>query len=195
MAYVDVATVRQVLGVDDEVAFPELSVSDAIAMVERLIDQYVGTSFEYRTHELTLRGIGLAGVETGVLYPRTVESVTVDGEAVDAGHVEALALHPHGLIMRTDGGVFAPGRYGPNVEVRLTAGKTETAPPEIRYATQMWAADYLRSPQDRFPSSAISVSNELGVMRLSTPGRLYPSGLPEVDAILIRARERAPLIA
>ena len=84
---------------------------------------------------------------------------------------------------------------GRNINVTGTAGAATTAPDDIVYAAEQLARHYAISLKSRIPDRALSIQNDFGTVRLSTPAPNRASGLPEIDAILERRRHRIGTVA
>jgi len=185
--YTTIAAVRELQGMADTALFPDSIVSAAIDRVETRVDDYTATSWVHKAFTVTVTGTGAAWLRltrddfTRVLYPRTLTSVTVDGTVV--ADTSGWSLDPLGIIRR-DTGVFTFTVPGFNVTVAGTAGRTATAPDDIVHAVEVWARQILLDGISRVERRATSIQNDYGTIGLSQPGRKYPSGIREVDAIL-----------
>lgn len=197
MAYTTIADVRQLDGMNDTTTYSDADLTSAISQATILVDRYTGTSWEFNTFSVTLSGnnstcIRLRDYEgRTVLFPQTITSCTIDG---DAQTTTNWALHPHGLVER-DTGTFGYTRPGRNVVIAGTAGATSSAPDDIVWATEVLARHYALGLKSRIPDRALSIQNDFGTVRLSTPAPNRASGLPEVDAVLERRRHRIGTIA
>jgi len=198
--YTDVATVRATEGMGLPSQFDDATLTAAIGVAEDLIDQVTGTSFVYKAFTGYGYGDGTRRCRiaredgTPVLFGRTFTSVTIGGTAV--ADTSGWSFDATSAVWRDEGNVFdvpeVPGP--PNVVVVGTAGKTATAPAQIARAATLLARHIVLEDVSRVESRALSISNEYGQVRLSTPGRLYPTGVPMVDAVLDRYREIAPVV-
>lgn len=182
MAYATVAEVRALDGLADVTVYPDATLQDGIDWATELIDDYCGTSFEYKAFSVTRDGNGRSRISTEVLFIRTITSVTVDGAAQAVGD----------FVGRSDGlvvwktGFFPAQPWGENVVIAGTAGATTAADKRIRWACRTLARQWCLELHSRIPSRALQVSNELGQFEVRAqaggPGR--PTSLPDVNAVL-----------
>ena len=111
--------------------------------------------------------------------------------ALSADELADVIVYPRGLLYRETLGVFPAGRR--NVEVVYEHG-IQPVPAEIRLAGLRLLRDQLvKSPLD---DRATSQAGEFGTFSLATAGRNGSYfGLPLVDEVLNRYRERVPVVA
>lgn len=196
--YTDLATVRAMEGLDDNTVFPDADITAAISYAEELIDEYTGTSWVAKAFSVTLDGSGTGEIVLEeldgrrVIFPRTITSATVDGTTQT--DTADWALFPEGIILRKES-TFTYTHPGRNVVIAGTAGAETTAPEDIQWAARTIARQFLLDAVSRVEDRAMSIQNDYGTVRLSQPGRKYPTGLPAVDAVLNRRRHRAPAVA
>lgn len=192
MAYTTTAAIRLMDGMDDDTTYKDATISAAIDHVTALVDRYIGTSFEYKSYNVTLDGSNSRSIqlrdEEGrvVMYPRTISACTIDDVAQTTTD---WALHYDGIVTR-DTGTFTYSRPGLNVNVQGTAGLTSAIPDAPKWAVEQWVRHVALSLKSRIPDRALSIQNDFGTVRLSTPAPNRASGLPEVDAILEQYRQR-----
>lgn len=185
--YTTIAAVRELEGMADPVVFPDGTVTAAIDRVETRVDDYTATSWVHKAFSVVVNGTGVSWVRlaradfTRVLYPQTLTSVTIDGTLV--ADTSGWALDPIGIVRR-DTGIFAWTAPGFNVAIAGTAGRTSSAPADIVHAAEVWTRQILLDGVSRVERRATSIQNDYGTIGLSQPGRKYPSGIREVDAIL-----------
>lgn len=174
---------------EDVEVWPDATVTEAITYADALIDDYCGTSFEYKSFSETVDGSNSEVLRISTLYPQTLSSVTIDG---DAQVTTNWSLRPEGIIIR-DTGTFPYQSPGLNVAVAGTAGRTSAAPVEIGLAARSIAIGYLRLYEERIPERALSVQSEFGQIMLAQPGAPWrPTEYPAVNALLNRWRARPP---
>jgi hypothetical protein len=188
MTYVSDAELLATDGMDEAVITEPMRLS-AIEYAEDLIDKYCGTSFTHKAFSITLDGNGRSALSTGVLFPRTLTAVTVNGTAqVTTGW----GLHEDGLVI-SDNSIFTSSVVGRNVVVAGTSGFSESAPSGIHWCALTIARQHLFDQVSRIPDRALSVVNEFGNVMLSQAGGVWrPTNLPDVNAVLNRHRHRAP---
>jgi hypothetical protein len=182
MAYAVVADVRALDGLADTTVFPDATLQDGIDFATELIDGYCGTSFETKNFSVTLDGSGSFVQATGVLFIRSLTSVTIDGVAQTLSDL----VYANDGTLRHKNGYFPSWWWGQNVVVAGTAGVTAVAGPRIKWACRTIARDYCLNLHSRIPSRALTVSNDLGQIEVRAqaggPGR--PTNMPDVNAVL-----------
>jgi len=200
MAYTTLAIVRAMDGMADDTGFLDATIETAILEATLLIDEYTGTSFEAKAFSFTIDGSGTARLtlvdpfdQRRVLFPRSITAITVDGTN-EVAEVGDWALFPEGYVIR-DEGSFTYTFPGRNVVIAGTAGITTTVPEDIALAARTLARQYTLDTLSRVDDRAVMMTTELGTIRLSQPGNRYPTGMPQVDAILNRNNHRGPSVA
>jgi hypothetical protein len=189
MAYAVVADVRALDGLSDAAVYPDATLQTGIDYATELIDGYTGTSFEAKAFSVTLDGSGSMRQYVGVLFIRSLTSVTIDGVAQTLSDI---VFQPDGVIVHKNG-IFLRWWWGQNVVVSGTAGVTTTAPERIKWAARTIARDYALNLHSRIPSRALQLSNEMGQFEVRAqaggPGR--PTNLPDVNAVLNANKHKA----
>jgi len=200
MAYTTLATVRSMEGMADSTVFDDAAINAAILEAALLIDDYTGTSWESATWSITVDGTNTSRLtledpfngQKRILFPRSITSVTVDGTS-ELTESAGWALFPEGFVLR-DSGTFKYTKPGRNVVIAGTAGITTTAPVDIALVARTLARQYTLDTVSRVDDRAVMMSTELGTIRLSQPGKRWPTGMPQLDAILNRRRQLGPAI-
>lgn len=188
MSYASDAELLAADGMDESVVTAGMRTA-ALAYADDLIDRYCGTSFTYKAFSVTLDGNGKRGIDTGILFPRTLSNVVVDGVTETT---TGWGLHEDGLIIR-DEGIFATEVVGRNVLVEGTAGFSEAAPGAIAWCALTIARQHILDQVSRIPDRALSVVNEFGnIMLAQAGGHWRPTNLPDVNVVLNRYRQRPP---
>lgn len=182
MAYAVVADVRALDGLSDAAVYPDATLQAGIDFATDLIDSYCGTSFEAKTFSVTLDGNNRFSIFTGVLFIRSLTSVTIDGVAQTLSDL----VYANDGTVRHKNGAFTYQWWGQNVVIAGTAGVTATPSERIKWAARTIARDYALNLHSRIPSRALGVTNELGQFEVQAqaggPGR--PTALPAVNAVL-----------
>lgn len=199
MAYSTRAEVRAMEGMSDAVNYIDADIDAAILFADLLIDEYTGTSWEAKSFSLTLSGSGNSRLTLQdpydgrrILFPRSITSCTVDG--VTQTDIATYALYPEGYVLR-DEDTFTYTHPGMNVTIAGTAGATTSTPEDIAWCSRTLARQYVIDLISRVEDRAVVLQTEIGTMRLQQPGAKYPTGLPQVDAILNRRRHIGPAVA
>lgn len=191
MAYATLDEVRALNGLENTTAYPDEWLTDGIDFATETIDVYCGTSFEYKAFTATVTSDGgtsflLAGPHGLILFPRTIATATLDGEAL-SGYT--WTFHDEGLV---EASVSVPSG---SLTLAGTAGYSTTPPVQIAWAARTIARQYVLDLVSRIPDRALQLQGDYGTIQLAQPGgRHGPTSLPEVNAVLARYRFRAPSI-
>ena len=195
--YCTIDEVRSMSEMADSEAVSNDMISEAIDYAEELIDRFTGTSWVYKAYSVTLTGsdndsIRLVDDEgRTIMFPRTIASCTIDGTSQTTTD---WALHPEGIITR-DTGYFANTHPGRNVAISGTAGLTSTAPNDIAWCARTLSRQYILDLVSRLPERATGINTADGNITLAQasahPDR--PTSLPDVNARLVRRRQRGPV--
>lgn len=189
MAYAVVADVRALDGLADVTTYPDATLQTGIDYATALIDSYCGTSFEAKAFSVTLDGNSNYVIPTGVLFIRSITSVTINGVADSPSNYYG---RKEGLVVNVTGGFFPSSVFGANVVIAGMAGVTTTAPEDIKWATRTIARDYALSLHSRIPSRALTITSESGSIevRAQAGGTGRPTALPDVNAVLNRNKHK-----
>lgn len=189
MTYASDADLLAADGMNEAVVTAEMR-SSALDYTDALIDKYCGTTFVYKPFSKTLDGNGRIDISSGVLFLRTLTSVSVSGVAV--ADMTGWGLHEDGWIIRKTGS-FKSEVVGRNVIIAGTAGFSVTPPDGIEWAALTIARQHILDQVSRIPDRALSVANEFGnIMLAQAGGHWRPTNLPDVNAVLNRYRHRPP---
>jgi hypothetical protein len=197
VAYTTRAEVRALSGLQDTTAYPDSAIDTAILVATETIDNYCGTSFEYKPFTATLDGTNSSTIllrnDYGeqILFPRTITSVTIDGTAADT---TGWQFTEDGRLLRTLGW-FTYKWPGRNVVIVGTAGFSSEAPESIKWAARTLARQHVIDLASRVPDRALQIQSEFGTITMAQaggPGR--PTSLPEVNAKLNRFRYKVPVV-
>ena len=162
--------------------------TSARAVVADRLEEFVGTSMVVTPFELTGRAADWCTSSGGMMLPerfvRSVAGISVDGDPAD---LSGLVVGPEGVLS----GVAVKGDV---VTVRGTRGCSGTPPADVREALIRWAALIVTTGGDHgIPARAMSITNDLESYRLATATTDYPSGVPDIDAVLRAWRDRLRL--
>lgn len=154
-------------------SFSQLDLRDHLTRASSFAETWCGVAFRPRKDREVIRGRGSSWVPLRWGAVRGVDRVLVDGT-----QIADFEVHVSGFLrlpFATTGTVEVTYRHGYD------------APPldlarAVLLLTAAWAV------RDITPSRAVAEVTDVGVFRLSTPGRDGPTGLPEVDAVLARYR-------
>lgn len=201
MAYcteADVRDISEASAVSDPSEVDTARITEAIAFAEDLIDDYCGTSFEYKAFTATLDGNAANNIrliaDNGrtIMYPQTIIAATIDGTSVD---FSGWKLHRHGVIVWPNG-TFSYATGGRNIVISGTAGISAAPSESMKQACAMIARQKALEDYSRSDPRAITITDELGGQTLlAQPGKRGPTGIPQVNDILKRAKRRSPGVA
>lgn len=175
--------------------YPDAAILAARDRIADAFAQICEVPFGARYARELLDGDGSESVRVANQRVLAVRSIRVrNGATWTAFSAEELAdviVYPRGMLYRETLGTFPAGRR--NVEVAYEHG-LQPVPAEIRLAALRLLRDQLvKSPLD---DRATSQSGEFGTFALATAGRNGSYfGLPLVDEVLNRYRERVPVVA
>jgi hypothetical protein len=188
LAYATIAELRALDGLADAAVYSDPTLQQGIDYATDLIDGYCGTSFEAKPFNVTKDGNNSISLYVGVLFLRSLTSVTVDGVAQTLGDI---VYRPEGVIVHKNG-FFTWQPWGQNIVVQGTAGVTTTPTEEIKWAARTIARDFCLNLHTRIPSRALTLTNDLGQIEVRAqaggPGR--PTNLPDVNAVLNRNKHK-----
>lgn len=192
--YFTLPELRALPQVSDTSLYPDARVEVVAAFVVSRIEEFVGTSFIYRTR-------------TGEIHDGGVEAIALDHPY--AQDTAELAATENGVAVTTDlrirSGVlrqfsssssFHPIRWASgvgNVSVTYRSGYSSAAPGDIKEAALAWTRDRLletNSNAAHDPRVAQLTNEYGGTSDQAIPGPDRPSGYPLVDATLIDWRDK-----
>jgi hypothetical protein len=185
MAYAAVGDIRALDGISTS-KYTDATVQSAIDWATKRIDDYCGTSFEYKTFTITLDGNNHTTLFTSVLFIRSITAVTIDGVAVSSPGTKFSGTAT-GAIHRIDGDFYPASMYGQgeNVVITGTAGVTSAAPEDIKWACRTMARQWLLDLHSRTPDRSIQMANEFGQFVMAqSGGQGRPTSLPDVNTVL-----------
>lgn len=159
---------------------------EARNIVETTIEDYCGVAFVPRYAREVHDGNGNSVLLLRKAWARSLIAVTVNGTAQTT---TGWTVDPVGWL-RTGATTFAAGVAGQNVVVEYTHGLP--APPAyLKRAALRCARHVLLTEVATVPDRANLMTTEWGTFRLQTADedRDRPTGLPEIDAALNRAKD------
>lgn len=195
--YFDLAELRAMQDLTSAVTYPTDRLRGARQWIEDIIDITVGVSFVRRyARDISVQPFRPFNLRTP--YAASLLSLTVGGTAYTAPQLAALSIDPANKIVRSpDGGPWTFG-YG-TIDVRYEAGLTTTCPADLHDAALQAARWRLISTDGAsgIPNRATSLTNQFGNVQLSTAGNRRPTGIPDVDAVIMSYADnfRTPGIA
>ncbi len=169
-------------------AYPNAAILERRTAVEWQCELICRVAWVPRFRRAVLDGSGRPALVLPEHEIRTVRSISVDGVSIDPAAVlvgAGLGDPAAGLLTRTGGGVWPPGRG--NVTVDFEHG-TDRPPADLRDAALVHLRHMLNRPTAGLPDRATQFQAvDGGTVLLATPGRYgYDTGIPEVDAVYQR---------
>ncbi len=207
--YFSLAELRALPNVGDTAAYPDALAISARSWITAVIERVCLTSFVYRTFTEVLDG-SRAGQDGGLSLSRTwvrqVTALDVLGQpSFDPTALAGLSVSIDGTVLRyhtqsvgggeyyADYGYAGTSMYSPwprgfqNLTVTYVAGFSQVPPDDLKQVA-LQAARYRLVSVDGasgVPSRALSIVNEFGNVNLASASLQRPTGIPDVDAVIL----------
>ena len=186
--------VRQMDSIDGETsAFPLADIIESIEWSERVVEDYIGTSYVHRYQRDVLSGTNEQSIRLTKMFPQKILTASIDGTALTSGEINKIALYETGMVIREDD-VWDYTIAGRKVIIEYEYGKTKQPPQDLAYVIKTLTRFNLINAYSRIPERATSIQNEFGTVVLSQPSMGRPTPLPELNVIINRHRERPPVV-
>lgn len=187
MPYFETAELRALPDLlDEEERFPDERLVEAHDWIVEIVERECGTAFIATTVTAELvSGSGCNGLRLANPYIQSVTAITVDSVAYTSPQVAAV-VPDNGYLYLADNAVW-PTTARKNVSVTYVHGYSTTVPADLKQAMLRAARNWLLT-MDAWSgkdSRATTISNEDGTFQLSTAGPGRPTGLPDVDAVIM----------
>lgn len=164
--------------------YPDETLIDARSRVTTLFEDFCGIAFVPRYGRCKLDGNWRQTVWLPNGRISALTSVTIDGTALTTDQLTLTAFYPSGQIYRWG---WWPITYLPqNIVVEYEHGYPYT-PQDLARAAMIQARYELGVTE--FDQRATSHQTELGLTRIAQPDEDHPTGIPWVDATLLRYRK------
>jgi hypothetical protein len=162
--------------------------------IASIIERECDTSFIPVEKIETLNGTGSSDLMLSSPYVLSIDSVSVDGSALDAPALAALVVQ-HGAVYTSAASSYWSSTTRANVVIAYTAGYSTTPPADLKEAAMRAARNWLLTSDawSGKDSRATAISNDFGNIALSVAGPDRPTGLPDVDATIMAWAERTRL--
>jgi hypothetical protein len=167
-------------------SYPDADLRAARTRVTDLFADVCETSFIPRYGRDTLDGSGSLDLFLTRKRVSRLISITVAGVAYSAPDLALVSVYPSGRLSKT--GYWTTGLR--NTVVAYEHGWPHV-PADISRAAMTLARYEL--VESNISDRMLSFDNDLGTVRLSVPGRNFPTGIPVVDATLARYDETMPV--
>jgi hypothetical protein len=174
----------------DTTRYPDADIEAMRAEITDMFEQICKVSFITRYGRDVLDGTNSASIDLTHRRPQRIISGSISGTALTAQQIADIALYPGGRAVWISG-TWWPWRRN-SIQLDYEHGWAMT-PPDIGYAALVLCRYQLVS--NDISDRMIAFDNDLGTVRLSIPGRQFPTGIPIVDATLARYDECPLLLA
>jgi hypothetical protein len=174
----------------DTSRYPDADIRAARERVTDLFDQVCHVSFVPRYGRDTLDGTNSDTIDLTHRRPRRIISGSLQGVALTSQQIADVALYPGGRAVWISGTWWSWRRNS----IVLAYEHGWPAPPTDVSRAALVLARYDLVSND-ISDRMIAFDNDLGTVRLSIPGRQFPTGIPIVDATLARYDECPLLLA
>lgn len=178
-----IATLRAQRGMADTAKYTNAELKDVRDVVEDFIEEFTEQAWVTSYARYTTDGDGSDCLFLPDTDTTTLTSVSVGGTAQT---ISAWTLSASGRIA-TGGTTFTTDPAGQNVVVKYEYG-APVLPGDLRRASITLARHILLSTESTIPDRARIMQTEWGMFHLDTANEDHPTGLPEVDAVLVRYR-------
>ena len=172
----------------DESAYPDEDIREKRDQITDDFQSICSVPFVPRYERDVLDGTGTTRLWLPHKRPLRLLSITVAGVALDPAVVAGVAVYPTGRLEATFG--WPAGRR--NIAVEWERGYAAPPEPIKRAARELAHYELVNS---EITDRMVTFANDLGTVRLSTPGVKNPTGIPIVDATLNRYDESDILVA
>ena len=182
---ISVGMLRKQGGLEDKTRYPNDLLTWGIDLVSDSFDEFTETAWQPRyrreTHD---------GDNTESVYVRRGPVHSIVDASVDASVLSLTGWVFSGSEIRSDGDIFTQTDPGQNVVLGYTYGVANPPASIVRAAVQ-YATHVARSDSSTIPDRARMVQTEWGMFIMDTASEDKPTGLPEVDSVLVRNRRES----
>ena len=159
----------------------------ALDVVSDVFDEFCETAWVPRFHRFTTDGNDRTSLWLPRLPGYSLISATLDGTAMVT--TDWVVTDDE---IRTDGDIFTSETVkGHNVTVEYVYGAKQP-PSSVVGAAVKYATHLVKSDLNTIPDRARMVQTEWGMFIMDTASEDKPTGLPEVDSVLVRMRRETP---
>lgn len=185
---VELAEIRATLNIGDTSKFPNARLAEARAWFTDLATDALNYSPIPRFAHETLDGTGLSTIDLmgSHAYLRQLRWATVDGETVDPEDLAEWGFTDSRIDRSPAGGVFTSGHR--NIQIAYEHGLDRPSAELRQLALMAIRFRLLTNQAGQIPDRALSITNEYGNVQMAQPSRNRPTGIPDVDAGLMRLR-------
>ena len=188
--YFTIAELRARKGLESEAKFSTERLIATRDRIQSIIERDNGVAYVPRYKRVRVDGSG----KTNLLLPhpvlRSVRSVRTYSDATtytsfSAAQIAAIPQNTIGMAERTDGSIWTCGKQ--NLLVEYEHGY-DNPPDDLKQAALDAAQYFIFGDTATMSPRALDVVGEWGTVRYSTPGADRPTGIPDVDAVIVANR-------
>jgi hypothetical protein len=188
--YFDLVDLRNMQGLDSETRYETADLEWARTVAEVQIERYVETAYSRQYAREIQDGNLTCETYVNRLPTWELRSVSIDGTLV--ADLTGWTLTSTGRIRSVDGGtLFTCTVEGQNVIIDYEYGY-DFPPADLGRAALRYARHVLLTEETTIPDRARMLQTEIGLFHLDAASEDSPTGLPEVDSILVRYRNETP---
>ena len=189
--YFTLADLRELPDLADATLYPDDRLEAARGWIVGIVERECQTSFVPVAKTLTRDGDGGRSILLPDRWVVDLTSVTVDG-VTQTGNAEVDPAGEVTLYLADGSGYGAFTRGFRNVVIAWRAGWSSTPPDDLKQV-MLQAARYRVVQVDGssgIPNRATAITNEFGNVTLATAGEHAPTGIPDVDAVILGYAEQ-----
>lgn len=198
LSYATVEDLRELPDLHDTERYSDADLTTAGEWAEGRIELGIGTSFVARSVTETLDGDDQSprgGLVLATPFVLSIDSIVSNGVAFTGPQLAEVTVRA-GVMMRRSAGSFGVGGswdYGiANIVVTIQAGYSASPPADVLAAFKQAAR--FRAIRGRAGSGtserATTISTEQGTTVLQVADQDHPTGIPEVDAVILDWRDK-----
>ena len=180
--WVSLADIRAVPSLTNETSYPNEKLAEARIWFEDKAELFIGRAYVPRFGHEVIDGSGSDTIFLDHLNIRTLLYVKVGGVAQSG--MDDWDLYRSGKVVRSSG-IFASGSL--NVEVGFEYGLDEPDA-DLRQAALTAIRARLLGDRSGIPERAVTMTTDVGGFTLTLAGKDRPTGIPDVDAVLLDRR-------
>lgn len=198
--YFSIDELRNFPSLNDATKFPVEKLVEARRIAEELIELATGVAWVPRYEFQRVKGTGttqllidwpqLRAVRGGKIFTSADNFDSLTQTDIDS-------IAPNELpVANLSNGRFWIKTYVPwqNIEIEYEHG-FDAPPADLKDAALQYARYWLLGDSKRISPRALDITNEMGTIRYSQPGEGRPTGIPDVDAVIMLHSRRIPEVA
>lgn len=181
--YAELAEIRTLDALSNTSKYPTATLERARWQAEAKFEDATGVAWVPRHDLMTAFGDATTQLLLRWPRPRSLIAVTIDGTVIS--DLTTFSIYNTGIVERENKVTFPRGTVqSGNVTIEYTHGY-DRPPEELRWAFLQYVRYLILDTTSRIPDRASSYSTEFGTFQLVTAGFQRPTGLPEIDEVLM----------